>query len=383
MPITKYALPEIIFGPATFDHTALCARQLGASRVLLVSDSGIEDAGWVQRIMDLLAADGLTWTYFNDCVPNPRDFSVAEGARRYREEHADVIIALGGGSVIDTAKGIAAVVGNGGKIRDYEGANKMQRPLPPMLCLPTTAGSGSDISQFCIITDMQRQLKMSIISRTLTPNVSIIDPLLTHTKTRELIVASAIDAMAHAVESYLSVLASPFTEVLALEAISRIVHSLPAAAEDRSPVAMEQLCIASTQAGMSFSNAGLGIGHSLAHALGGVYDVIHGDVHPVVLPVVMEYNLPNCVDKLAAIGERIPGAARKTPEATARAGIDFLREFFTSLGADTQLSRILPENVHQADWPTVAAAALQDACTLTNPRTPTQEDLLRICREVW
>ena len=383
MPITKYALPEIIFGPATFARAAICARQLGASRVLLVSDPGIESAGWVQRIMDLLAADGLQWTYFNECVPNPRSFSVEHGARRYREEHADVIIALGGGSVIDTAKGIAAVVGNGGDIRDYEGANKMLRPLPPLLCLPTTAGSGSDISQFCIITDMARQLKMSIISRTLTPNVSIIDPQLTHTKSRQLIVASAIDALAHAVESYLSVLASPFTEVLALEAISRIVQHLPPAVQERSPAALEQLCIASTQAGMSFSNAGLGLGHSLAHALGGVYDVIHGAVHPVVLPLVMEYNMPNCTEKLAAIGRRILGRDFSCAEATAREGIAFLRNFFTSLGAGTRLSGIVPAHVLPAAWPAVAAAALQDACTLTNPRTPTQEDLLRICREAW
>lgn len=380
MPITKYALPDIIFGPGTFARMPLCARQLGAQRVLLVSDPGVERAGWVEQAVDLLRADGLEWAYYNECVPNPRDTAVALGAEVYREERADVIVALGGGSPIDTAKGIAALVGNGGRIQDYEGANKLRKPLPPLLCLPTTAGSGSDISQFCIITDRKRQMKMSIISRTLTPNISIVDPLLTHTCDAHLLLASAIDALAHAVESYLSVLSSPFTEGQALESIDRIMRFLPAAVEDRKPEALERLSIASTQAGMSFSNAGLGVGHSLAHTLGGVYDVSHGAVHSVLLPVVMEYNMRDCLEKMAGIGRCIMGGELLGAEDTARGGIEYLREFFTRLGAPVRLSQILPDD---AGLPAVSAGALQDVCTLTNPRTPEAGELLALCREAW
>jgi len=178
------------------------------------------------------------------------------------------VIALGGGSPLDAAKGIALVASNGEQIRDYEGANRIHRPLPPMVFIPSTAGSGSDISQFCIITDVQRKVKMSIISRSLVPNISIIDPLLLQTKTRTLIVAAAIDALSHAVESYLSPIATPFTELQSLQAIRLIVGYLKTAVESRSLDSLEQLSTASTAAAMAFSNAGLGAVHALAHSLG-------------------------------------------------------------------------------------------------------------------
>ncbi|HEU6436440.1 MAG TPA: iron-containing alcohol dehydrogenase [Nitratidesulfovibrio sp.] len=380
MRITKFAIPEIIFGHGSLDHLAPCARRLGASRVLLVSDKGLESSGWVERVMDILGANGLEWVYFADCNSNPRDHQVHEGARVYREERADVVIALGGGSPMDTAKGIGTIVGNGGRISDYEGANKIMRPLPPMIFLPTTAGSGSDISQFCIITDVERRLKMSIISRSLVPNVSIIDPQVLLTKSEELIIASAIDAFAHAVESYLSLLASPFTDHQALRAMELIMANLMPAVERRDPVALEQLSIASTAAGMSFSNAGLGIGHSLAHSLGGMFDVLHGLVHPVLLPHVMRYNLPVSVDRLAAIGRIVVGPRVASADSIARAGIDRLGEFFAGLGVPVRLGQLLPD---RSALETIARTAVNDACTLTNPRAVTWQDLLAICEEAW
>ncbi|MDR3044616.1 MAG: iron-containing alcohol dehydrogenase [Desulfovibrio sp.] len=380
MRITKFAIPEIIFGHGSLDHLAPCARRLGASRVLLVSDKGLESSGWVERVMDILGGNGLEWVYFADCSSNPRDHQVHEGAQIYREERADVVIALGGGSPMDTAKGIGTIVGNGGRISDYEGANKIMRPLPPMIFLPTTAGSGSDISQFCIITDVARRLKMSIISRSLVPNVSIIDPQVLLTKSEELIIASAIDAFAHAVESYLSLLASPFTDHQALRAMELIMANLMPAVERRDPEALEQLSIASTAAGMSFSNAGLGIGHSLAHSLGGMFDVLHGLVHPVLLPHVMRYNLPVSVDRLAAIGRIVVGPRVASAESIARAGIDRLGEFFAGLGVPVRLGQLLPD---RSALETIARTAVPDACTLTNPRAVTWQDLLTICEEAW
>ena len=186
--------------------------------------------------------------------------------------------------------------------------------------MPTTAGSGSDISQFCIITDVERRFKMSIISRSLVPNVSIIDPLVLLTKSEELIIASAIDAFAHAVESYLSLLASPFTEHQALKAMRLIVADLRPAIEDRSIEALENLSIAATAAGMSFSNAGLGVGHSLAHSLGGRFDVLHGLVHPILLPAVMRFNLPTSLEKLANIGRIVCGPRMCSAEVIAQEG---------------------------------------------------------------
>ena len=380
MRISKFAIPEIIFGRGSIVHLASCAKRVGARRVLLVSDQGLVGAGWVERIQEILRDNGLEWVYFDAVNSNPRDHQVHEGADIYVRERADVIIAVGGGSPMDAAKGIATIVGNGGRINDYEGANRIMRPLPPMIFLPTTAGSGSDISQFCIITDVARQVKMSIISRSLVPNVSIIDPLVLLTKSEELIISSAIDAFAHAVESYLSLLSSPFTEHQALKAIRLIARNIRPALESRSIEALENLSIAATCAGMSFSNAGLGIGHSLAHSLGGMFDVLHGLVHPILLPPVMRFNLAVSVDKLANIGRILCGPRMCSNEYLAQAGIAWLERFFADLRVPVRLRDILPDS---SCLETIAKAAVNDACTLTNPRPVSWESLLGVCQEAW
>ena len=380
MRISKFAIPEIIFGRGSIVHLASCAKRLGGRRVLLVSDQGLVAAGWVDRIMEILRDNGLEWIYYDSVNSNPRDYQVHEGAEIYVRERCDVLIAVGGGSPMDAAKGIATIVGNGGRISDYEGANRIMRPLPPMIFLPTTAGSGSDISQFCIITDVERQLKMSIISRSLVPNISIIDPLILLTKSEKLIITSAIDAFAHAVESYVSLLSSPFTEHQAVKAMRLITQNLRPALEDRSIEALENLSIAATAAGMSFSNAGLGVGHSLAHSLGGMFDVLHGLVHPILLPHVMRFNLPASVDKLAAIGRIVCGPRMCSSQYIAQAGISWLERFFADFGVSVRLRDILPD---RDCLETIAKAAVNDACTLTNPRPSTWESLLGVCQEAW
>lgn len=380
MRISKFAIPEIIFGRGSIVHLASCAKRLGARRVLVVTDQGLTAAGWVDRILEILRDNGLEWVVYDAIDRNPRDYQIHEGAAIYARERADVIIAVGGGSPMDAAKGIATIIGNGGRINDYEGANRIMRPLPPSIFLPTTAGSGSDISQFCIVTDVERRLKMSIISRSLVPNISIIDPLVLLTKSEGLIVASAIDAFAHAVESYLSLLASPFTEYQAVKAIRLIMTNLRPAVEDRSIEALENLSIASTAAGMSFSNAGLGVGHSLAHSLGGMFDVSHGLVHPILLPAVMRFNLPHSVAKLAEIGRIVCGPRMCSEEAIALAGIAHLERFFADFGVPVRLRDILPD---KDCLETIAKAAVNDACTLTNPRPANWEALLGVCQEAW
>ncbi|MFV0422625.1 iron-containing alcohol dehydrogenase [Oleidesulfovibrio sp.] len=380
MSVTKFAIPEVIFGNSSLRYLGQCALRLGARRIFLVSDPGLEDAGWVQRVINILSEDKLECIYFNEVDSNPRDWQVHKGAQLYNEEHADLIIGLGGGSPIDAAKGIATIASNGGRIRDYEGANRIMRPLPPMIFIPTTAGSGSDISQFCIITDVERQLKMSIISRSLVPNVSIIDPSLLLTKTSELIIASAVDALAHAVESYVSKLASPFTETQALFATSLIMENLEPAARTRDPMALEKLSIASTAAGMSFSNAGLGIGHALAHSLGGRFDVLHGLVHPVLLPHVMRYNMKVCPAKMERIASTVLGSCTTSGASQALAGIERLESLFESLGVTTKLREILPDDSQLEE---ICKMAVPDECALTNPREATWVDLMGICKEAW
>lgn len=380
MVVRKFSIPEIIFGRGSLRYVGICARQLGAEKVFLVSDPGLEKAGWVERVTDFLDREGLDWFYFSDVDSNPRDYQIERGATHYLEQEADVIVALGGGSPIDTAKGIALVSSNGGRVQDYEGANRIQRPLPPLLCIPSTSGSGSDVTQFAIITDMQRKVKMSIISRTLVPNISIIDPLILLTKTEQLIIAAAIDALCHAIEAYVSNIASPFTELQSLKAIQLIRTHLETAVESRTLDSLEQLSIASTAAAMAFSNAGLGAEHALAHSLGGFFDTLHGLVHPILLPPVMRYNLSSCVDKMATIGEIMLSGKRRSPRATAVAGIEALEKYCGSMGVPVRLSQIVHD---PSKLPKICQMAVNDVCLLTNPRPASWEELLQICEEAW
>ena len=382
MDITKFAIPEIIFGRGSLNYAGQCALRLGAKKVFLVSDEGIEEAGWLQRLMDILEKTGIKWVYYPGVTANPRDFQVEQGAEFYLKNGTDVIIAIGGGSVLDTAKGIAIIASNGGKIRDYEGANRVQRPLPPMMLITTTAGSGSDISQFCIITDMKRGVKMSIITRTLVPNISIVDPLILRTKTESLIIQSAVDALAHAIEAYMSRIASPLTEMHSLKAIDIILGNLQRAVATRSLDSLEKLSIASVSASMAFSNAGLGAEHALAHSLGGHFDMRHGVVHPILLTRVMRFNMGFNVHKMAEIGRVILKRQYGSDEDTALAGIEKLDEFFASFDVALRLNQIVPESEKHYLEP-ICKMAVHDACNLTNPRPATWEEFLQISEEVW
>ncbi|MBU4261619.1 MAG: iron-containing alcohol dehydrogenase [Proteobacteria bacterium] len=382
METTKFAIPEIIFGRGSIKYAGQYALRHGAKKIFLVSDPGIEEAGWVQRLMDILKAEGIDWIYYPRVTSNPRDYQVEEGAEFYLKNRADVIMAIGGGSAMDTAKGIAIIASNGGKIRDYEGANRVQRPLPPMVFITTTAGSGSDISQFCIITDVKRAVKMSIITRTLVPNISIVDPLILRTKTEKQITQSAVDALAHAIEAYLSPIASPFTMPQSLKAIDLILRNLQHAVETHSLDSLEQLSIASVYASMAFSNAGLGAEHALAHSLGGQFDMSHGVVHPILLTAVMRFNLPSCPGRMADIGRVILDKRLGSDDETALAGIAKLEDFFASFNVSLRLSDEVSEGDRQYLEP-ICKMAVNDVCNLTNPKPASWEDLLSICEEVW
>jgi alcohol dehydrogenase len=200
------------------------------------------------------------------------------------------------------------------------------------------------------------------------------------TKSRELIIAAAIDAMAHAVEAYVSRIAFPFTEFQSLKAIDLIIKYLPEALDSGSIEALEQLSIASSAAAMAFSNASLGLDHALAHSLGGMLDTIHGLIHPVMLPPVMRYNLPACEEKLADIGEIILGRRLRTSQLTALAAIERLEELCHGMDITSRLKDIVSD---KAKLPQICEMALNDACLLTNPRPVALEDMLQICEEAW
>ncbi len=376
----KFEVPEIIFGRGMLKHVGSCARRLGGHKIFLVSDQGLFKAGWVDRVMVSLLEAGLQFVYFDQISSNPKDFQVEEGAREYLRQGADVIVGLGGGSAMDAAKGIAILVSNGGRIYDFEGANKINRPLPPLVLCPTTCGTGADVSQFAIISDSRRRCKMTIMSRCVAADISLTDPDVLETLPDEFVGATATDAMSHAVEAFFSVAATTLTDVHAIRAVRLLSQSFVRGVKERQREDLENLARASLHAGMAFSNSLLGIVHALAHPIGGYYDANHGSVNAVLLPQVVRYALPVVEEKLPelawGLGVRSEGRESDVAEAVLEA-IDSLLE---AGGAPRSLRSL---GVVREDLPELATRALNDACILTSPRQATKEDLLSILERAY
>jgi alcohol dehydrogenase class IV len=376
----KFEVPEIIFGRGLLDQVGACARRLGGKKVFLVSDQGLFEAGWVDQVMKSLLAAGLTFVYFDQVTPNPKDHEIEAGAREYISQKADVIVGLGGGSSMDAAKGIAILASNGGTIRDYAGTDLISRPLPPLVLCPTTCGTGSDVSQFVVVNDSREKCKFTIMSRCVAPDISLTDPDTLRTLPEQYVGTSAIDALTHAVEAYFSVASSTLTDVNALRALALLERSLVNAVREHNPQDMENLARASLHAGMAFSNSLLGIGHALAHPIGGLYDATHGTVNAALLPEVLRYDFPVVREKLpemaAALGDRAEGDHRMAQEIT----LEVIGSLLEAVGAPTGLRSL---GVREADLPLLAQRAAKDVCLLTSPRETDEDDLLTLLKRAF
>lgn len=376
----KFEVPEIIFGRGLLSQVGSCARRLGGKRVFLVSDQGLFRAGWVDQAMKSLLDAGLAYAYFDQVTPNPKDYEIEAGAAEYLAAGADVIVGLGGGSAMDAAKGIAILVSNGDSIHDYQGIDKIHRPLPPLVLCPTSCGTGSDVSQFAVVNNSREKFKYAIMSRCIAPDISLTDPDTLHTLPDETLRASALDALSHAVEAYFSVAASSLTDVNALRAMRLLSKSFVRAIRERRPQDLDDLSRASLHAGMAFSNALLGVGHALSHPIGGLYDASHGIINAILLPEVLLYDLPVVEEKLAemvvAFGHR--------PEAAVRVQEQRLQASILSLLEASELPRSLKRiGVRAEDLAGLADKAVQDVCVLTSPRETDREDLLGLLEKVF
>ncbi|RNB90253.1 iron-containing alcohol dehydrogenase [Brevibacillus fluminis] len=377
MQISKFMTPEIIFGEQSISQVGESMSRLGASRVFLVSDPGVVGYGWVERVIAHLRESGLAYQLWTNVTPNPKDFEVHEGVALYRESECDAIVGIGGGSAIDAAKAIALLGSNGGSILDYEGVDRITRPLPPMVMVPTTAGSGSEVSQFSIIVDTARKVKMAIISKSLIPDIAIIDPQTLMTKDSRLTANTGVDALTHAIESYISLAANPLTEIYSLQAMRLIAANLrPSVASRYNPEAKKAMAMASLQAGIAFSNAILGAVHAMSHQLGGLLDTPHGEVNAVLLPYVLDYNYIAAPEKYRqiaeAMGENTAGLSlAESSRLAQRAVTRLLRDLdvpltLSALGSFEEHLDMLSEN------------AVLDVCMATNPRDMTAEDVKMI-----
>lgn len=376
----KFEVPEIIFGRGMLSQIGSCAKRLGGHKVLLVSDQGLFRAGWVDKVMHSLLEAGLTFVYFDQITCNPKDVEIEEGAREYFRQGADVIIGLGGGSAMDAAKGIAILVSNGGRIKDFTGPDKIIRPLPPLVLCPTTCGTGSDVSQFAIISDTEAKCKMTIMSRCVAPDISLTDPDTLATLPDEFVCTTATDALSHALEAFFSVASTSLTDVHAIKALRLLRKSLVQAVRERTPDDLENLSRASLHAGMAFSNSLLGIVHALAHPIGGKYDANHGSVNAILLPEVLRYDIPVITDKLPELAWSLGHVDKGGPASSGAMVEDTVEGLLDTIGAPRSLRSI---GVAKEDIPELAKKALKDVCIITSPREADEQDLVRILEKVY
>ncbi|WP_159737193.1 L-threonine dehydrogenase [Vibrio atypicus] len=349
----------------------------GFKKGLIVTDKILSQIGMVKQVQDLLTERDVETVVFDGTQPNPTISNVKDGLALLKEHNCDFVISLGGGSPHDCAKGIALVASNGGEIGDYEGVDQSAKPMLPLIAINTTAGTASEMTRFCIITDEERHIKMAIVDKHTTPLISVNDPELMLAKPASLTAATGMDALTHAVEAYVSIAATPITDAVAIKAIELIQAHLRTAVENGEDIeAREQMAYAQFMAGMAFNNASLGYVHAMAHQLGGFYDLPHGVCNAILLPHVQRYNAQVCPDRLRdvakAMGVNVEGMSA---EQGADAAIDAIVALAKDVGIPAGIREL---GAKPEDIATLADNALKDACGFTNPKQATHEEISAI-----
>ena len=373
-----FFIPTVtLLGVGSHKETGTQAKALGASNLLIVTDAGLNKLGVADQIKKLIVDAGLKAVIYDGAEPNPTDKNVRDGVKVYKDNKCDGLVTLGGGSSHDCGKGIGLMVANGGDIRDFEGVNKSTKPFPPFLAINTTAGTASEMTRFCIITNSDTHVKMAIVDWRVTANIAIDDPLLMVGMPPALTAATGMDALTHAVEAYVSTIANPITDACAIKAIELIAAYLrPAVANGTNLEARDRMAYAEYLAGMAFNNASLGYVHSMAHQLGGFYNLPHGVCNAILLPEVCDFNKIACPERFAdiavAMGECITGLAAVDAADVAIAAI---RKLSKDVGIPAGLSEL---GVKEADFEVMATNAKKDACQLTNPRLATLQQVMGI-----
>lgn len=378
--LLKFHVPEMVFGLGSLAEAGFCAGRLGARRPFIVTDPGIIEAGWVAELLRHLREVGLDPQVWAGVTPNPKDHEIDAALAAYVECGGDVIVGIGGGSALDAAKGVAILSGNGGSISDYAGVDRVEQPIPPLLMIPTTAGTGSDVSQFCIVTDTANAVKMTIMGRSLVPDISVTDPRLLSTMPHDLAAATGLDALTHAVESFVSLGHNPLADGHALSAARLVAKALRRNVEvpgdERARLWMAQ---ASLEAGLAFSNSILGATHAMSHQVGGLFDLPHGVVNGVLLPHVIRFNAEVVPERFAMLADAMGLQVEGMPDAEAAELLaQYVQDLAESVGAPRRLGSL---GVTAQDVDRMSITAVRDACLATNPRPAGQDDIAGIFRE--
>ncbi|EAV0571147.1 L-threonine dehydrogenase [Salmonella enterica subsp. arizonae serovar 6,7:g,z51:-] len=380
MAASTFFIPSVnVIGADSLKDAMSTMAEYGFRRTLIVTDAMLAKLGMADDIQKALQERDIFSVIYDGTQPNPTTSNVAAGLKLLKENGCDSVISLGGGSPHDCAKGIALVASNGGDIRDYEGVDRSAKPQLPMIAINTTAGTASEMTRFCIITDEERHIKMAIVDKHVTPLLSVNDSSLMVGMPKSLTAATGMDALTHAIEAYVSVAATPITDACALKAVTMIAENLIVAVEEGSNVqAREAMAYAQFLAGMAFNNASLGYVHAMAHQLGGFYNLPHGVCNAVLLPHVQVFNSQVVAARLrdcaAAMGVDVSGMSEAEG---AQACVAAIRQLSQKVNIPAGLREL---NVKEEDIPVLATNALKDACGLTNPIQATHDEIVEIYR---
>lgn len=375
----QFYMPQIsIMGENALGDAITQVAEMGFKKALLVTDKVLhETIGATKPLLDALEGAGIGSVVFDGTCPNPTVGNVEAGLEMLQGAGCDFIISFGGGSPHDCAKGVAIVSSCGGSIKDYEGVGQVGQAVMPIVAINTTAGTASEMTRFCIITDEDRKVKMAIVDWRVTPMIAVNDPALMLAMPAGLTAATGMDALTHAVEAYVSTAATPITDACALKAITLVADNLRSVVADGKDMpARDQMAYAEFLAGMAFNNASLGYVHAMAHQLGGFYNLPHGVCNAILLPHVQEYNGKAVPERFAAIanamGKDIEGLSNEQAVDVALAAI-------CELSADVGIPANLTElGVKEEDLEILATNAMNDACGVTNPKQPTLEEIIEI-----
>ena len=378
----SFTIPQnIVVGAGSLKRLPELAKNLKKSKAYIISGPHLEKIGMVDKCREALKAAGIESDAFTQTEGNPSTDTVAKAAEGFKSSNADFIVAFGGGSPLDVAKAVAVIASYGGNITDYEGGGKVPGPVVPMIAIPTTAGTGSEVTAFSVITDHNRNYKLTVVSNYLLPAYAILDPELITTVPKNTAAACGIDAMVHALEAFISKAASPFSDLFAKEALRLIGTSIRDYVWDRSNLAAcEAMLTGSLFAGIAFSHARLGDVHAMSHPVSAYFDVAHGVANAVLLPTIVDYNMTYASEKYKYIYDCICEKPLDDDSFTPEMLAAEIRVLNDELGIPSSLSEV---GVDSSLFDKMADDAMKSGNILVNPRPTTKKDILALYAQAF
>ena len=380
----RFILNEVsYFGAGARKELPEVLNRMGAKKALVCTDKGLLKVGTAQKVTEVLDQCGFPYEIFSEVKPNPTVTNVKDGIKAFADAKADCIIAIGGGSAMDTAKGIGIVTNNPefSDIVSLEGVAPTKKKSVPIIALPTTAGTGAEVTINYVIIDEERQAKMVCVDPNDIPAVAIVDAELMYSLPKSLTAATGMDALTHAIEGYITKGAWVMSDMYELQAIKMIAEFLPLAVEEpTNSKGREGMALAQYIAAQAFSNVGLGLVHGMAHPMGSLHDIPHGVANALLLPTIMEFNMPKCVEKFGVIAQTMGvDTTGMSAQEAAQAAVDAVKALSVRVGIPQSLTAL---GIKEEDIPALAAQAIADVCTPGNPRDVTEAEIVELYKKV-